>query len=137
VDRIYRSKRDVWLMVLLWLPVFVLPLTCFITLREDGLQAALFSTVITIAGIALLVWVIVGTYYRITDGSLQVRSGPFRWNIAIKDIQSIAPSRSPLSGPALSLDRLLLVYGKGKTLRISPDRPQEFLADIERAKRLY
>ncbi|MBM3264550.1 MAG: PH domain-containing protein [candidate division Zixibacteria bacterium] len=124
-------------MVLLWLPVFVLPLTCFITLREDGLQAALFSTVITIAGIALLVWVIVGTYYRITDGSLQVRSGPFRWNIAIKDIQSIAPSRSPLSGPALSLDRLLLVYGKGKTLRISPDRPQEFLADIERAKRLY
>lgn len=137
MDRIYRSKRDVWLMVLLWLPVFVLPLTCFITLREDGLQAALFSTVITIAGIALLVWVIVGTYYRITDGSLQVRSGPFRWNIAIKDIQSIAPSRSPLSGPALSLDRLLLVYGKGKTLRISPDRPQEFLADIERAKRLY
>jgi hypothetical protein len=60
-----------------------------------------------------------------------VRSGPFRWTIALDDIHAVTPSRDLRSGPALSLDRLRIEYGPGREILISPRDQSGFLHDLE------
>jgi hypothetical protein len=52
-----------------------------------------------------------------------VRSGQLRWRVPLAAIQAVHPTRSPLSAPALSLDRLRVEYrvnGRQKQIVISP-----------------
>jgi hypothetical protein len=59
-----------------------------------------------------------------------VRAGPFRWQVPLETLRSIRPTRSPLSSPALSLDRLELRYGQGRVLLISPADGARFVAEL-------
>jgi hypothetical protein len=70
----------------------------------------------------------------IDDGILHIRSGPFAWHIPVASITSITPTTSPVSSPALSLQRLRLEYGEGQVILVSPADPQAFTAEIERHK---
>ncbi len=76
------------------------------------------------------VWLLVGTHYTITESTLIVRSGPFKWEVQLKSISSIEPSRSILSSPALSFDRLEIKYGNNQSILISPTDQNEFLQAI-------
>lgn len=78
-----------------------------------------------------ILWLYKGTYYRVDGNQLHVHSGPFCWQIRISEIESITPSRTLLSGPALSLDRLLIRYSGGKQLVISPADQAGFLAAVK------
>jgi hypothetical protein len=56
-----------------------------------------------------------------------------RWEIPLEEIEEITPSKSILSAPAWSLDRLSVTYledGKRKTLLISPEPKDKFLKEI-------
>lgn len=81
-------------------------------------------------GVALPLWVLLGTHYTLTDSTLQVRSGPFRWRIPLSEINGIEHTRSPLSSPALSLDRLQISYGRGSLLMISPRDRDAFMREL-------
>lgn len=82
---------------------------------------------------ALLVcWILFATYYEIRGGELVVHSGPFTWRIALAEITAIRESDSVRSGPALSMDRLAVVYRGGRVLNISPADKAGFLAAIRR-----
>jgi len=63
-------------------------------------------------------------------GVLEIRSGPFKWTIPLDAIKKVDPSRSLLSSPALSLDRLRIQYGGGKSILVSPNDRDGFLAAI-------
>ena len=63
-------------------------------------------------------------------GVLRVVSGPFRWRVPIADIQSVTPTRSLWSAPALSLDRLRINYGNGRCILVSPADKQGFMEAI-------
>ncbi len=66
---------------------------------------------------------VVPLYYEIAETELLVRSGQLRWRVPLAGIQSVRPTRNPLSAPALSLDRLEIDYhvdGASKSLLISP-----------------
>ena len=76
-------------------------------------------------------WLYKGTYYRVDGNQLYVHSGPFSWQIRISDIESVTPSRTLLSGPALSLERLLIRYSGGKQLVVSPADQAGFLAALK------
>lgn len=78
-----------------------------------------------------ILWLYQGTYYRVDGNQLHVHSGPFSWQIRISEIESVTPSRTLLSGPALSLDRLLIRYSGGKQLVISPADKAGFLAAVK------
>ena len=80
--------------------------------------------------VAFIVWTYRGTRYLVTDREVIARSGPFRWRIEIAGIESIRPSRSPLSSPAMSLDRLEIRYGGGRRLLISPKDREGFLEAV-------
>jgi len=84
--------------------------------------------------VAIVVWMMLATYYTLDDQDLTVRCGPFRWRIALREIGAVSATRDPSSGPALSLDRLRVEYGGGRALLISPRDASGFLMDLERLK---
>lgn len=121
----FESKRDLWLvLVARVLPFVVLVL---VALGSPDTRGPLLGLVILVAVELFLVEPAMrSTYYAIEGDTLLIRSGFMKWRVPIRDIRSIAPTRSALSSPALSLDRLRIQYG-GKTIMISPEEKQRFI----------
>ena len=75
--------------------------------------------------------------YTFEDGTLRIRASFLRWRVPLAAIDSVEPTRSPLSSPAGSLDRLLIRWGDGRRIMISPeDRPGFLRALAARAPQL-
>jgi len=127
----FKSKIDRWIMVLL----VVVIITQIWAISTAATQAGdpLVTTGIILLGIAvvaLMLWLIIGTHYTVDRGTLRIVSGPFRWKVAIDQISSVEATKSPLSSPALSLDRLRVRYGKNRRILISPADRAGFLKAI-------
>lgn len=132
--RRYASKTDLWLLLIL-LVSLVAALAGGIAASIEGgpLRIAQMSFVMLFV-IGLLVWLRVGTHYTLDGRNLIIRSGPLRWTIDVDEITRIEKARGLMmarSSPALSLDRLRITYGAGKTLMISPAEKEKFLADLK------
>jgi len=84
------------------------------------------ALVIVIAAV-LPLWLVLDTNYTLTADDLLVRSGPFRWRVALSEVREVSPSRSWISSPALSLDRLHIGYGAGRSILVSPREKQRFV----------
>ena len=78
---------------------------------------------------ALLGSMLIGTHYTVDGNTLRIACGPFRWQVPVDAIESVEPTRNPLSSPALSLDRLRIQYGKRKIM-VSPADKAGFLKAI-------
>jgi hypothetical protein len=126
---IFRSKIDLWLLVVL-VAAAALPFTQALAGLQDG--SSWISHTVTFALLAgSFSWLVLTTKYTVTQDTLLVQSGPFRWRIAKNEITQIAPSRSILSSPALSLDRLRIEYAAGrKSVLISPKDKEGFLKAV-------
>ena len=72
-------------------------------------------------------WIWFGTNYRIKEETIKIKNGPFKWSVKIQDIEKISKRRSLLATPALSVDRLVLHYGKYGEMSISPKAESEFI----------
>ncbi len=82
---------------------------------------------------AFMIWVLYSTDYTLNQKELLIRCGPFRYRVRLGEIDSVTPSRNPLSSPACSLDRLLVTWSDGrKKILISPSRKSEFLQELNR-----
>lgn len=80
--------------------------------------------------VALIWWLYVSTEYTVTSDGLRVRSGPvYRWADA-KHIERVRPTKSILSAPALSLDRLEVSGGFGSIV-ISPADKAGFIRALK------
>src|SRR4051812_1849219 len=105
---VFPSKIDWWLGALLIVAGTFSASMAIIAVLVSGLPWKV--NVLIIGGEALVIgfvaWTFTTTRYLVGDGDLLVRSGPFRWRIALASIGSIVPTNNPLSSPALSLDRL-------------------------------
>lgn len=92
------------------------------------------ALVIAASLVALVVgfpaWLLAATHYTFDGHALRIRSGPFKWIIPYGDITAVKPSRSLLSGPALSLDRLRIEY-RGNSILISPVDRESFIRELE------
>jgi membrane protein YdbS with pleckstrin-like domain len=132
MTKIYYSKIDIWIIVVLAAAI-VLVLFSLIRMLASNTSAASWPIAIVLAviGIGLPVWLMCATRYTLEPDKLVVRSGPFKWSIPIADITSITPTSNPMSSPALSLDRLCIHYGKGRTIMISPREKAQFVRDID------
>ena len=135
----FNSKIDLWLLILVLAGVSV----CVWGLAEswNGLIARdLGLAVLVIAllalGVALPLWILISLRYFLSDDMLRIRCGPFRWQVQIGEITAIDSIRSPYSSPAMSLDRLRIEYGDGRSVMISPEPRAEFLRQIEHRRKL-
>ncbi len=127
----FKSKVDSWIIALL---VIVIVGVVF-AIANAAVRASdpLVATAMILLGIAiaaLIVWLTLGTYYVVDRGKLIIAAGPIRWKVAIEQISSVEATRSPLSSPALSLDRLRIRYGKNRRIMISPADKAGFLKAI-------
>jgi hypothetical protein len=78
------------------------------------------------------VYLIATTYYTITGNILNVHCGFFyNTDIDIATIKSIAETNSAFSAPALSLDRIEILYNKYDSIVISPPNKTEFIAALK------
>ncbi len=131
MDSVFRSKVDIWLViVLIGMPVVILEFVLDGTGLSDRATNVL-ALLIVLFVLGLVFWLFLTTRYTLTDEFLLIRCGPFSWAIAIDEITHIEPTRNPFSSPALSLDRLAIRYGGGELL-ISPADKARFMMDLKR-----
>lgn len=131
---VFRSKVDTWLSCVLLIAAAMALWAAAATLRQDSGTGLLVAVVLVLIGAVLPMWILLGTAYSVESGTLRIRSGPFSWRISVDSIRGIEPSRSPVSSPALSLERLRVEYGAGKWILVSPADQRAFIAAIEHAK---
>jgi len=80
----------------------------------------------------LVCWIFISTYYELRQDQLVARCGPFIWRVPLAEVTAVRESSSARSGPALSMDRLEIVYRGGRVLVISPADKAGFLAALRR-----
>ena len=127
---IFHSKKD-WWMTLIIFGTVAMSIAAIIPLFFVELNV---GTIITTFVIGLTVWLVLAiyfkTYYSVEEEVVRVVSGPFRWKIPINEITSIRQTKSILSSPALSMDRLEVKYGRYQYIIISPEDKHGFANEI-------
>ena len=126
----FRSKIDIWLVVLVVIAGVAALLGSVSLLRSGASGALLVAAFTTLLTLALPIWLLAATYYSFEGNVLLIRGGPFRWSVPIDQIHTVTPSRALWSSPALSLDRLKIEYGMGRWILISPADKEGFLGEL-------
>jgi membrane protein YdbS with pleckstrin-like domain len=127
----FKSKIDRWLLILLVaIIVFEIIVMMLAALQADNVRdsAALIFAALAVG--TLIAWLVLGTHYAVDKDSLRITAGPFRWNVRLDEIRAVEATRNPLSSPALSLDRLMIHYGNGRRIMVSPADKAGFLKAI-------
>lgn len=130
---VFDSKRDAWIVVLIWTGALLAVFGALQQFTSDApfpLRAAMLIVLGSAA--AFMLWVLHGIDYTLTDEDLLIRCGPFRYRVSLAEIDSVSPSRNPLSSPACSLDRFLIKWHGGrKKILISPSPKDVFLRELD------
>ena len=119
------SKRDGWLVAVLWAASLVdFGVAAWLWLGPRGAPA--FVAPLLLAAGVFQLHVLYATDYVVESDALRIRASFLRWRVPLAAIESIEPTRNPLSSPACSLDRLLIRYA-GRRIMISPADQAAFL----------
>lgn len=127
---VFRSAVDWWFYAVIVASAVVVAVAVFPMLKSGQVGQVVVAVVIALVALGLPVWLLMSTYYRVDAGLLEVRSGPFRWTIPVSEIAEVRKSRSVLSSPALSLDRMEIKYSRGQSILLSPRDRGGFLNAI-------
>ena len=121
---VFRSARAVWFAVASFLSPAI---AIFLLFTDPWFLALLFLPVIVIT-----LPIYFRTSYTIHDmNQLTVVCGLlYNKTFNIHDIRSIRPSNNPVSSPALSLNRLELIFSNKEILLISPAQQELFIAAL-------
>ncbi len=141
MDKVYRSKVDWWVGLIIAIGVVVIlgnGIFLLVKPPPDGSPAILAPIAIGMFLMAaFMAWILFSTRYTITARDLLVRSAFFRWRIPLEQITEVRPSHNPLSSPALSLDRLRVNYERPNRrttfILISPKAKDQFLNELAEA----
>ena len=109
--------------ILIGLIVCVGALVTFNTFQEAWWLSSLFFLVFT-----AIIRLLFSIRYEVEKDQLLIFSGIGKpLAIAIAEIRSVEASRSPISSPAASMERLEITYGKYDAVYISPDDRKGFI----------
>ncbi|MBF6641940.1 PH domain-containing protein [Flavobacterium sp. J49] len=117
--KVYRSKIDWWLIIVIFI-VFCYPMVEGVLSKDYVMFSVSF-------GILSLVFLMFKSIkYKIDGENLHI------WwtKIDIKSIKKIYSTHNPLSSPALSLDRIAVVYNKYDEVLISPKEREDFIREL-------
>jgi hypothetical protein len=129
----YPSRVDPWIIGVTVTPAVVAVVTLSLAYARTGAIQAIYPLFALLLAGAVVIWVMLTTRYRVSGRDITIRSGPFRWRIPLSEIRSIEPASGFMalrSGPALSMQRLVITYREGRQLLISPEDQQRFIADV-------
>lgn len=125
--RVFRSKVNALIAAIMCGGIAVSLWASFSMLTETAGSARVILGLLLGVGVVLPVWLLVGTRYVVSNDDLKILSGPFRWIIQLAEIRGLSKSSDLISSPALSLDRLRIDYGDGKSVLISPVNESAFV----------
>ncbi|KAF2512763.1 PH domain-containing protein [Flavobacterium zhairuonense] len=122
----FKSKIDIWLVLFLSL---VLGGALINALYNKVWGASIVLGII----IVFIVHMFLNTFYTIEEGKLKIKCG-FLINSTVytQKIKKISETNSIMSSPALSFDRLEIVYNKFDTVIISPKDKNGFFEAIKK-----
>ncbi|NEQ43220.1 MAG: PH domain-containing protein [Leptolyngbya sp. SIOISBB] len=126
----FKSAIDGWYYGVIVISAIVLGIAMFEVLKAGSTVGMLIVTVAAVLAVGLPIWLMLTTNYTIRPDVLEVRSGPFRWFIPRSEIHNVQRSRSLLSAPALSLNRLEIKYGQSKSILVSPKDQDAFISTL-------
>lgn len=115
----FNSKVDRWLIILFAI-VFGYPIV-------DGLLSKQFGLSITMLGFLVIIGILFSKIKYVIEGQILKI---WRIKVEINSIKRIYKTRNPLSSPALSLDRIAIVYNKYDEVLISPKNKQGFIEEL-------
>lgn len=129
MPQVFKSKVDAW---------FVLVILGMLILLGIGVAVALanpvgapfgvwLATGVAMMSLGFPIWLLLSTSYTIDGGTLTVRCGPLKVVVPLSSVTRVTATRSLLSAPALSLDRLEIRYGKGASVVVSQKEKGAFL----------
>jgi hypothetical protein len=123
----YGSRVDAWLAAVLILAVVLVSGASLAAAVDTGNLASLAPAVIMGLVLGLLVFPI---RYTMQEDLLLIQSGVLKYRVPYAEITDVSPSREAWSSPAMSLDRLKIQYGAGKSILISPENQAEFVNEL-------
>lgn len=121
--RLFRSKVDWWLPAILFAPLVMVGALILIG------AIAPWVLLPVLVPLALVAWMLARTDYVVDEDAIVARCGPFRSVIPTASIRSLTATRSALSGPALSLDRIAVDHTGGRVL-LSPRNKAGFVRAV-------
>lgn len=122
----FKSKIDLWFVIL----VSILFTLILIRLAYDQNWVGFIFIIFVIS---YVIYSFSTTVYSIEGDKLKIKCGYFfNFLIEIKDIKTISETFNIISSPALSFNRLEILYNKFDTLLISPKDKNRFLEIIKR-----
>ena len=130
----FASKIDGWLLVVLLGSALACLFAASSIMMSRMAGPWWIAGLIVLIGCVLPVWLLVATNYVLTDTTLDIRSGPFKWRVSIADVTNVTPTRNPISSPALSLDRIRVDYGDGRSIIVSPRERERFVRELEQRR---
>ncbi|MYL45720.1 hypothetical protein GLV94_08675 [Virgibacillus halodenitrificans] len=130
----FSSKKDIWFFLIIWGIILFIILIYIFGGEPIGWQLVTYKSspgyIIGALILTLLLWIWFGTGYRVEGEFLKVRYGPFNSKIRIKEIKKIRRTKNPFTAPALSVDRLEILFGKFDVINISPKSKSEFIYSL-------
>ncbi len=123
MDKTYCSKVDLWLLLLI--DGVIIASVVPIGLSGDVLESIVLAALI---GVPVSLYMF-NIKYVIRDSSLIVKDGIFQHTYNINGIKSIKPTRTLLSSPAASLDRLEINFAHDRLI-VSPKQKEEFIRHL-------
>ena len=133
----YHSKKDWWVLLIVWIAILLPPGFGFIAIHIESEPPLVISGWISLIAAALFILSLCALsfplYYEIEATVLRIRSGLLRQEIPLSSIEAVFPTRNPLVAAAWSLDRLQVNYQLGKRSRcalIAPRDKGKFLQEL-------
>jgi len=134
----FKSKKDIssrFIIVGFSLLFIILISESFLFVDFSVPYLIVFDSIIVLIWL-LIFWIYFGTYYKIKNRKLFIKSGPFRNKIKIECIKKILVGKTSASGSQLGTSRQgLIIYDiKRKEIYISPKNNDEFVDYIKEMK---
>ena len=68
-----------------------------------------------------------GTGYKVEEGLIKIKCGPFKSAVKIEEVKKLRATKTPLSAPALSIDRIEILHGNYNIAVVSPKNKTDFI----------
>jgi hypothetical protein len=125
-ERVYPSKKGF---------VIYIPLLLIIVVEAVYISTGLYwgaVLLMLIMGVSYIPMLVNTRYTIINDETLKIKCGLFlNQTVEIKSIRKIEDTRTVLSSPALSLDRIEIFYNKFDSIIVSPENKTDFVAELQ------
>lgn len=127
---VFHSAVDTWLAVLLALPIVGSAAIAFYLIAMGRPDDASLLFLIAAVNLAVTMAFTVPCRYTLLEDTLSVRCGLICYQVPYETITEVQPSSTLVSGPALSLRRVVIQTERRKHI-LSPADRERFIAELQ------